>query len=58
MPYPNLGNFADQLELEGSGTAIDLFDFGNPYLPSSPEDELERQLDEMLRRLLEEGVSP
>ena len=58
MPYPNLGNFADQLELGGSSTAIDLFDFGNPYLPTSPEEELERALDEMLQRLLNEGGSP
>lgn len=63
MGYPNLGNFADMLHLDpefdpnafpGDGTSIDLYDFGDPYAPTSPEDQERLEFDRMIQRLLEE----
>ncbi|RKG65499.1 hypothetical protein D7V80_23180 [Corallococcus sp. CA054B] len=66
MGYPNLGNFADMIHLDPDfdpqaqprdGTAIDLFDFGNPYAPTSPEDELEQYFKWNLQRMLDQAGS-
>ncbi|MCY1036592.1 hypothetical protein OV207_34465 [Corallococcus sp. BB11-1] len=66
MGYPNLGNYADMLHLDpefdpnalpGDGASIDLFDFADPYAPTSPEDQARLDFERMLQLLLDEAGS-